>query len=398
VTSLKLLNEPSLIPPEFPKLKKEFQQLSLTIDKDLLENIQCVVLESEEEINEWVRLKHTGQNEGAGTVSWDGQQTSRFRAIAEGKPDMRLIFLDDLRRMEGVPQDIKDRLGDIKKTNFDRLMGDPDIRKFLGLKIVDNKLELINGINPFLVMALRDLVYEKINVGTIYTKKDRIKYIETLKERLKEGVSAIADKQNFENSHNMEDTNNTVYLTQNQSNVDYSTNVVTNGEQLASSMTNVASNKDNNQNKSSSYHVNRKTLVPSNHKLTITHARVLKIFNELKSLDIDRYPNAVAVLFRVFIELSLDCFITREDFTDHELSEDSKLSRKIEAVASYFEKNKIMTKHELKAIRQMTSSDNQAYSLRTFHSYVHNKDMTPPSTDLKSAWDDIWPFIEKMWR
>ena len=84
---------------------------------------------------------------------------ARFRAIAEGKPDMRLTFLDDLRRMEAVPQYIKDRLGDIKKTNFDRLIGDPDIRNLLGLEIVDNKLQLINGINPFLLMVLNDLVY-----------------------------------------------------------------------------------------------------------------------------------------------------------------------------------------------------------------------------------------------
>jgi len=398
VTALKLVNEPSLIPSDFPKLKKEFQQLSLTIDKDLLENIQCVVLESEDEINEWVRLKHTGQNEGAGTVSWDGQQTSRFRAIAEGKPDMRLTFLDDLRRMEAVPQYIKDRLGDIKKTNFDRLIGDPDIRNLLGLEIVDNKLQLINGINPFLLMVLNDLVYEDLNVGTIYLKKDRIKYIESLKERLKQEDSAIADRQNSENSDTMGDTNNIGYHTPKLSNGDYSANGVTNGEQQSSSTTNAASNKDNNQKKSSSYHVNRKTLVPSHHKLTITHARILKIFNELKSLVIDDYPNAVAVLFRVFIELSVDCFITRKGLADSKLSVDSKLSHKIDAVASYFEINKIMTKHELRAIRQMTASENQTHSVRTFHSYVHNKDVTPSSTDLKSAWDDIWPFIEQIWR
>ena len=139
VTALKLVNEPSLVSSDFSKLKKEFQLLNLSFDKTLLENIQCVILDNEDEINEWVRLKHTGQNEGSGTVSWDGQQTSRFRALAEGKPDIRLTFLDELRLIEVIPQSIKDRLGDIKKTNFDRLIGDPDIRNILGVEIVDNK-------------------------------------------------------------------------------------------------------------------------------------------------------------------------------------------------------------------------------------------------------------------
>lgn len=57
-----------------------------------------------------------------------------------------------------------------------------------------------------------------------------------------------------------------------------------------------------------------------------------------------------------------------------------------------------MTKHELRAIRQMTASENQTHSIRTFHSYVHNKDVTPSSADMQSAWDDIWPFIERLWR
>lgn len=401
VTALKLVNEPSLISSDFPKLKKEFQLLSLTIDKNLLENIQCVILNNEDEINEWVRLKHTGQNEGSGTVSWDGQQTSRFRVIAEGKPDMRLTFLDDLRRIEAVPQFIKDGLGDIKKTNFDRLIGDPDIRNILGIEIVDNELQLIDGINSFLLMVLNDLIYEDLSVGTIYLKKDRIKYIESLKERLKQEDNEIADRQNFEDGGTTGDTNkehSTGFNTPKSSSEDYSTGGEAKGEQQSSSVAQAASNTDNNQKKASSYHINRKALVPSTHKLTITHARILKIFNELKSLVTDDYPNAVAVLFRVFIELSVDCFITRNSLADSKLSVDSKLSQKIDAIATHFEINKIMTKHELRAIRQMTASENQTQSVRTFHSYVHNKDITPSSADLKSAWDDIWPFIVQIWR
>lgn len=398
ITTLKLINEPDLIPSGFPKLKKEFKLISMSFDKDILKIIQCAILENEDEINEWVRLKHTGQNEGSGTVGWDGQQTSRFRVITEGKPDMRLSFLDELRLMNDVPQSIKDGLGNIKKTNWDRLIGDPDIREIMGLEINDEKLQLKNGINPFLLVVLYDLIYEDLSVGDIYRKKDRIEYIESLKQRLMQENMESSDEQISDNTRETNNSQGGGYKASNSSGNNYYNSENTDNKQQSSSANQRASDANHNSKRGYSYHINRKTLIPSPHKLTITHARILRIFNELKALAVDDYPNAVSVLFRVFIELSIDCFITNKSLVDSKLNVDSSLAYKINAVAAYFETNKIMTKHELRAIRQMTAGENQTQSVRTFHSYVHNKDVTPSSTDLKSAWDDICPFIEQIWR
>jgi hypothetical protein len=79
------------------------------------------------------------------------------------------------------------------------------------------------------------------------------------------------------------------------------------------------------------------------------------------------------------------------------VTSDSKLVQKIEAVASDMENKSIMTKNELRIARQMSSSPTQNSSIKTFHAYVHNKDVTPIPDDLKTAWDDLWPFIEKIW-
>lgn len=389
VTALKLLNEPSLVPSDLQKLRKSFQELNLKINKNMFENVQCVALDSDEEINEWVRLKHTGENKGAGTVGWDGQQTSRFSSMLKGRPDMVLVFFDNLRHLDTVPQFIKAKLGEIKKTNFDRLLKDPDIRSLLGIEIIDNKLQLVNGINPFLLFVLKDLISEDLTVGRIYHKKDRINYINFLYERINnEKIDYKEISSRIETQENDHDTD--VPDSQNAVIPEY-------GTKDPRSPLLPKSSYGSGKKKASSYHINRKTLIPSHHKLTITHARILKIFYELKSLVVDDYPNAAAVLFRVFIELSADCFILKNRLADGKLNEDSSLSHKIDAISSYFENNKIMTKNELRAIRQMISSETQTHSLRTFNSYVHNKDITPSSTDLKSAWDDICPFIEKIW-
>jgi hypothetical protein len=159
---------------------------------------------------------------------------------------------------------------------------------------------------------------------------------------------------------------------------------------------NTSEQKNGAGNKQKSYPVNRKMLVPSQHKLSITHARIAKIFNELKSLDCDIYPNAAAVLLRVFVELSLDCYASTHDIKG--ITVDSQLGVKIETITKEMEEDGIMTKHELKAARQMASSQTQNSSVKTFHAYVHNKDFTPIATDLRTAWDDLWTFIEKLWR
>ena len=115
----------------------------------------------------------------------------------------------------------------------------------------------------------------------------------------------------------------------------------------------------------------------------------------MKTLDLNDYPNAVAVLFRVFIELSADHYIFKKELPS--VSANSSLAKKIDAIAEDLEANEVMTKNELRAAKQMVSSDTQTNSVKTFNTYVHNKDVTPSSTDLKSAWDDLWVFITKIW-
>ena len=147
VTALKLVNEPDLVPSQYAKLKRDFQKLNAVLDKGLLEHIPCVIIEDPALANEGKRLKPTGENDGAGTVRWDGQQTSRFSAQTSGNADNRIVFLDELKMRSEIPQAYKDAFSSIKKTNFDRLMGDPDVRALLGIDVENGKIILSNGVN-----------------------------------------------------------------------------------------------------------------------------------------------------------------------------------------------------------------------------------------------------------
>ena len=373
VTALKLINEPNLIPDTKTKMKKEFTALNKSIESGILNNILCVETTDEDIINEWIRLKHTGENKGVGTVGWDAQQTSRFAAQISGKSDPKSTLFETLRKNKSVPQSIRAKFPAIKKTNYDRLVSDPQVRSLLGIETKNGEYLLTNGVNAYFIAVLSDLV-DEFSVGRIYTKTDRKAYLEEIKNRV-DGSTITPPKP--EKTAIEQSPTPPPSIDGGQT-----------GEKRQQAKVDNASGK--------SYPIFRKTLVPAQSKLVINNARLVRILHELKSLDCDQYPNAVSVLFRVFIELSCDCYITSKNLSG--VSADSHLAKKIEFVANDIEEKQLMSKNELRASRQMASSPTQNQSVRTFHAYVHNKNFTPIASDLRTAWDDLWPFIETMWR
>jgi hypothetical protein len=370
VTVLKLLNDPELIQDEYKKIKTEFKKLYTKIGISKIKVIRCVIASDEKTYNEWIRLKHTGQNDGAGLVNWDSQQTGRFSSRLKGEPDAYICFLDHLKTMAEIHINYKNSFHKIKKTNLVRLISDPDIRNLAGI-VYENGVFSLESINDYLLGVLYDLIFNDLSVGSIYHKTDRLQYIANLKNRINKAKNHQNQPANSSgNSSGAADANSNIGI--------YSPTI---------------DSKTRTQGKG--YPVKRKTLIHSVHRLLINNARIQKIFHELKNLDINKYPNAAAVLFRVFIELSCDCYISTYFLKN--VTSDSKLGQKIDAIASDMESKSIMTKNELRIARQMSSSQTQNSSIKTFHAYVHNKDVTPIADDLKSAWDDLWPFIEKIW-
>lgn len=381
VTALKLLNEPELVPASNKKFKQAFVKLGKSISSDILDNILCVIASDNQAINEWILLKHTGENKGIGTVGWNSMQTSRFTSQVTGRANPKSMLLELLQQMEELPDYLKKGFSNIKKTNFDRLIGDPAVRQLLGIETIDGQYSLPNGVNDFMIEILTDLTND-ISVGKIYKKTDREMYLNEIREKVRRKINTPESSQQ---QRELKDGYGSNPLS-----IEPVAEDKTKGEEVPQK----ASIKEEKQKKS--YPIHRRTLVPSMQKLPIGNPRVARIFAELKTLDCEQYSNAVATLFRVFIELSCDCYITTHALST--VNADSKLRLKVEAVADDIEARKLMTKNELRSARQMATGDTQNQSVKTLHAYVHNKDVTPIATDLCIAWDDVWPFIEKMWR
>ncbi|NME65659.1 hypothetical protein HF846_13750 [Clostridium cadaveris] len=135
----------------------------------------------------------------------------------------------------------------------------------------------------------------------------------------------------------------------------------------------------------------RKNLIPRSISISISNHRINQIYIELKRLEIDTYPNAVAVLFRVFLEITLDDYIESNNLKSVNL--DSKLNKKVQECLSHLNSKKLISKEQMKPVNVCISDNNSVFSVNTFNSYVHNKHMYPDPTHLKNSWNSLEGFI-----
>lgn len=352
LTAIKLINNPKII-----KLDKEtedfFQNLKNNFGKNLPSRVDCAVFTNKEDAYHWIELEHTGENKGVGLVRWNSEQTNRFKSQISGSKLTRGVQVLDFMRDNTLD------VHNIDVTNIDRLVSTPYVREQIGLDFKDGSMALDkskkNVVNN-LKKVSSSMSETNFNVGKIYTADQRKKWID---ETLSGKQPTTADVTPLGVKDKEDDTGQKT--TEQKSSTD------------------------------------RQTLIPTPFRISISQNRINLIYKELKKLSVDDFRNAVAVLFRVFLELSVDHFITDKKPKGIDLSKQPALSKKLEVVSQYMEDNKLLTKNELKVIRTAASNKNSIFSADTFNSYIHNLNNIPVSNDLKISWDNIEKFIEKLW-
>jgi len=101
VAALKILLNPHLLTGLDLKssLQKRFEKLAPTFDRAQVEPIACFEVLDRETGASWILLRHTGENEGRGVVSWSGIAASRFRGS-----DPALQALDFVKEKATLPR------------------------------------------------------------------------------------------------------------------------------------------------------------------------------------------------------------------------------------------------------------------------------------------------------
>lgn len=367
IAAIKLLANPTLADlGKKQSVAKFFEEYGQKFRANPIELLRCVIFDRREDATHWIELKHTGENKGVGVVSWDSEAVARFKQRL-GKPSLALQIVEFVKKNASTDDAAKQNLDGVPLTNIARLANDPDVRNALGISVEEGDLvtnlppqEIIKG----LTKIVTDVSDKKITVNDIRHKADRQEYL-----------------QKFSASELPSPTAPTVQQWSLQS-------------QPSSISPNPQGTGSTPSKKSIPLSTNRKTLIPARCVLRISHPRINKIYRELRGLEVDDYPNACAVMLRVFLELSLEEYAKLKSIV---FPKDPTLAQKLQRVAEHIENNGLMTKTELKPVRVAYSSQDALFSTNTLHAYVHNKDFAPKSRDLKETWDTMQKFLETIW-
>lgn len=363
LTTIKSLENPNLIEGAVPPaLLKRIKELSARYQTNPIRELRCYVVSSRKEADPWIQNRHRGLRGGSGLHEWDGYVAARYDSLT-GDKSVALQILDFSVEHANLSEKTVERIrsGKFPVTTLERIAKTPYVRQKLGFDI--KKGDVVSALPASEVVKGFARIVEDVGSGqkTVSDVKkvdQRIKYVDEFPPEDLPDLSKATDKARP---------------------VDKQPPPKRRPRHSPKPRT-------------------RATLVPNTLALDIEQPRLEAIASELQSLNVDKYPNAAAVMMRVFIELSLDHFLENSLNWPEKQIDNSRLDQKLAAAANHLEQAGAMTRHQLAAVRKAASGQTLlAAAVKTMHAYVHNRYFSPIPSELKTAWDDLQLFVERVW-
>ena len=350
VTAIKCLHDPASIKSEplrnkILKIKKEKGSIPA--------EVSSFVYANETDAAEWIKLDHTGKNNGVGQDPWEPAGKDRFDYKFSGKVSPAMSALNFFQNETHKAVDTKT----LKMSTVNRILSNPESRSYLGIDIKNGDVVLRatkKEVTGRLDQLFNKIMVDDVAVKEVYHTPDSIKFMKNLfgeKPELSKSTATISPK-----------------------------GIATAGQaKVLRRVPRTAS---------------RNTLIPADCVLQIYEPRINNIYHELVRAPLDNYTNAIAVLFRVFLETSLDCYADKYGMP---FSDSVKLSGKIARVCADLEKKKVADLKQLKNIRSVTNKGVSVLSVDSFHQYVHSFKANPIPADLIYKWDNLQEFFVMLW-
>jgi hypothetical protein len=255
-------------------IKKRLEDLSDQFDLDRIQPIASFEIGDRPSGAAWLNQRHTGENKGRGIVNWGGVATARFRGR---DPALQAL---DLVLQHGELDDAEKALIEeyFPISTLDRLLSTPAVRTLLGVEVSESKLKTdlpaAEIIKPLRRIIL-DLATETINVSMLKTRDEMVKYA----TKLNKDLPNLAKRTG--NSKPVDELGDRDFK---------------------------APAKPKPTPKPKPLPV-RKTLIPRDCYLTVSNPKIAEITKELRNLTISEFPHSISVLFRVFLEQSVDHYL-----------------------------------------------------------------------------------------
>ena len=368
VAVVRLLTNPAvmtgLVMP--PGMQRPMEELAKIFVRSNVEPIDAFEVGSREEGRYWIELRHNGEDEGRGVVGWKPITAARWR-----KKEPAIQAFDLVMEHGGFTEDLaEDIRAGFSLTTLRRLLDSKDVRAELGLDVENGQLTspLLGSeiIKPLKRMIL-DIASKSVNSRKFNKTEKMLEYVRKFKSPDRPDFSKKVPSRPVEGIQKAEFTKQKATTTQ----------------------TKRSSVPD------------RKQIVPKNCQINVSSSRISEIYKELKTLKLDEANNAIAVLMRVFLELSVDHFLEQKNISltfpvqgqgEKDKRLDKKLAEAVEIMVSAG-----VPKRNLDPILRSISVQRNPLNIDLLHMYVHNRFATPIRSELTAAWDQAQPLFEKIW-
>jgi hypothetical protein len=144
-------------------------------------------------------------------------------------------------------------------------------------------------------------------------------------------------------------------------------------------------------------------LVPSDLTCGVSDHRINGVFNELRRMKLAEFPNAIAIMLRVLLELSVSHFIQRSGKTKELLKrchpkgnqpKDFHPSLRNQLLFVTEQMTLSLEPLELKALKSFAKKrSDDALALDALDGFVHNKCMIPTESEIRSIFVKIEPLL-----
>lgn len=359
--ALKALDTPSIVRGGLtPSEQKKLAAFAKPYAENPVEEVPCVVFDVEEDAYHWIVIRHTGAHGGAGLVSWDANEADRFKARkGSGSRDPAGQVIDFLERIDGAA----DSKGIISSTK--RVLNNQAARDAFGLTRVGGQLQSLYPAQE-VAKGLRKLVSD-LRSGEIKTKD----------------VYEAADIRNYVAGFAKDDLPDPATK---------SSTLVALTELPAATATAGSKPKPKPKPKRP-----RTTLIPRDCKINAPAGRLNAVYNELLGANVDQFPNICAVALRVFVELSIDHEIARRPQLKGKTAPNTTLAKRLKELADDMKAAGEIDDDLRRAVVKIADGKGPvAASTMTFNQYVHNPYVHPVPSELRTAWDELQPFMERV--
>jgi len=368
VAAIKLATQPDLAADT--TWHNAFKRLHKFLPGQVPKKIICKIAGSKEDAFPWIQRRHDTGLKGAGLESWTTIATYRAHA-AQGKSAPEYDALEFILAHGQLDADVQDRVmgQDFPMTNLKRLLDSAYVSEQLELDKGDPALTTTAS-KKWVLAMLRDFVtiisreeyedHKPFAVKEIYGANDQKKFFNKLVSKHPKPVRKTK-RWTINANSNLSDTER--------------------GKRKKKKPQRPTSE--------------RKKLISKNTDVLPPMGRANDILHELRSLEVEQFRNAVSVLFRVFLEFSVEEYITRRAVLG--VTSQDTLAKKLRTVTKHLEDNSIMTKKDLTSANKAANDQHSMFSTVQLNAYVHNQNFYPSSSELKTSWDNLEPFIVKLW-